>query len=149
MISDLICLEKIFTYMSQRAMSCCLYKHMSWSIVIVINTINRTYTFHTFGPSFYSFRFSSIRSTIRRHNLQSYRGSHLSIVQTLLGRRRSISLKPAVPLTAIGPDKIGPSDLPNRTVQFTLFQAVAPSSCSFRMQTHFGDSTRESTTSST
>jgi hypothetical protein len=40
------------------------------------------------------FSFSSIRSTSRRFNLQSCCGSRISIVQTLLGQRRSTSAQP-------------------------------------------------------
>jgi hypothetical protein len=47
-----------------------------------------------------------------------------------------------VPLTAVGPDKIGQFGLPK-------FRAGASGSCSFRVRTHFGDSTGESATSST
>jgi hypothetical protein len=54
-----------------------------------------------------------------------------------------------VPLTAAGTDETKSSDLPNQTVQFALFRVGAPGSCSFCVQTHFGNSAGESTTSST
>jgi hypothetical protein len=56
---------------------------------------------------------------------------------------------PAAPLTVAGPDKTGQSDLPNQTIQFAQVQAGASVSCSFHVRTYFGDSTGESTTSST
>jgi hypothetical protein len=49
--------------------------------------------FILFALILYSFCFSSIISLNRRHNLQSYRGSCLSTVQTSHDRRRSTSLK--------------------------------------------------------
>jgi hypothetical protein len=55
---------------------------------------------------------------------------------------------PAVPLTDIEINKTGPSGLPNRTVQFFLLRVGAFGSCPIHVATHFGDSTRKSTTSS-
>jgi hypothetical protein len=59
------------------------------------------------------------------------------------------SLEPTVPLTSTGIDEIRLSGLQDRTIWFALFQAGAFDSYSFRVQTHFGDSAGESTTSST
>jgi hypothetical protein len=59
------------------------------------------------------------------------------------------SSEPTVPLTAARADKTGPYDLPNWMIRFVLFQAGAFGSSSFHVQTHFGDSVGESTTSST
>jgi hypothetical protein len=52
-------------------------------------------------------------------------------------------------LTIVGPDKIGQSGLPSRTIQFLQFRAGASGLCSFRVVTHFGDPAGESTTSTT
>jgi hypothetical protein len=54
-----------------------------------------------------------------------------------------------MPLTAIGIDKTGPSGLPNQTVWFLQFWLGAFGSYPIHVATHFGDSARESTTSST
>jgi hypothetical protein len=54
-----------------------------------------------------------------------------------------------MPLTALKINKIGPSGLPNWTVQFLQFQPGASSSYSIHGATHFGDSAGELTTSST
>jgi hypothetical protein len=56
---------------------------------------------------------------------------------------------PKASLTAIGLDKIGPSDFSNQTVWFLQFRAAASGSCLFHVATYFGDSVRESTTLST
>jgi hypothetical protein len=56
---------------------------------------------------------------------------------------------PVVPLTAVGPDKIGGSGFWNWIVRFLQFWVGASSSCSFRVATHFSNSTGESTTSRT
>jgi hypothetical protein len=56
---------------------------------------------------------------------------------------------PAAPLTAVGIDKTGPSGLPNRIVRFLQFRSGASGACLIRVITQFGDSFRESTTSST
>jgi hypothetical protein len=53
------------------------------------------------------------------------------LVRCQLAERRMPSLEPTVSLTAVGPDEIEPSGLPNRTIQFSLFQEEAFSSCSF------------------
>jgi hypothetical protein len=52
-----------------------------------------------------------------------------------------------VPLIAVGLDKIRPSSLSNRSVQFLLFQTGASSSSSICVPTNFDDSAGESTTS--
>jgi hypothetical protein len=52
-----------------------------------------------------------------------------------------------VPLIAVGIDKTGQSGLPNRIAQFFLFLEGTFCSCLIHVQTHFGDSARESTTS--
>jgi hypothetical protein len=98
---DFICLEKIWSYLTQRAISCYLYKYRSRSIVIIINTINQITIFHIFVLVFYSFHFSSIRSLSRLYNLQSCRGSCLSTIQTPLGRRSSTSSKPSGALNCL------------------------------------------------
>jgi hypothetical protein len=54
-----------------------------------------------------------------------------------------------VPLTAAGANETRPFGFSNRTVWFAVFRAGASDSCSFHVQTHFGDSAGESTTSST
>jgi hypothetical protein len=54
-----------------------------------------------------------------------------------------------MPLTDIDPDKIRLFGLSNRTIRFTQVKVGAFGSCSFYVQTHFGDSAEESTTSST
>jgi hypothetical protein len=56
---------------------------------------------------------------------------------------------PAVPLTAVGPYKIRPTDLLNWTVQFPQLRAGAFGSCPFQVATHFSEYAREPTTSST
>jgi hypothetical protein len=66
-----------------------------------------------------------------------------------LARGEASHQSPTVPLTVVDPDKIGPSGLPNRIIQFLQFRAGASSSCSFHVATQFGDSVGESTTSST
>jgi hypothetical protein len=77
--------------------------------------------FHTFCPNFLLFFFFlSIRSLSRRFNLQSYRGSYLSFIQTLLGQSRSSIVEcwwcPWLPSESIKPNssvcKIGGSDFP-------------------------------------
>jgi hypothetical protein len=54
-----------------------------------------------------------------------------------------------VPLTATGAEETRQSSLPNQTIWFAQLRAGASGSCSFCVWTHFGDSARESTTSST
>jgi hypothetical protein len=54
-----------------------------------------------------------------------------------------------VPLTATEIDETRLSSLPEQTIRFALFWVGAFGYCSFHVQTHFGDSARESTTSST
>jgi hypothetical protein len=81
--------------------------------------------------------FSFLFFFIRRHNSLSGHGSCISSVQTSLCRRRRASQSLAVPLTAIDPDKIGSSGLPNRTVQF---QAGAFDSCLFCVATYLSHS---------
>jgi hypothetical protein len=53
-----------------------------------------------------------------------------------------------VPLTTAEADETKQSGLPNQTIRFAQFQAGAFGSCLFHVQTHFGDSTGKSTTSS-
>jgi hypothetical protein len=66
-----------------------IYKYRLWPIVRHHQPNQSNSHFSNFCPSF-----SSIRSISRCHNLQSYRGSHLSTVQLPLGRRTSTSLEP-------------------------------------------------------
>jgi hypothetical protein len=58
MVWDLICLGKIWSYTTQRAMSCCLYKYRSWPIVIQCQHNQSNLYFYTFCPSFLVFSFS-------------------------------------------------------------------------------------------
>jgi hypothetical protein len=75
--------------------SYCLYMSRSWPIVNQRQHTQLNILFSYFYPSFLvSFSFSSIRSIRHRFNLQSCHGSRLSIVQTLLGQRRSTSSQP-------------------------------------------------------
>jgi hypothetical protein len=52
------------------------------------------------------------------------------------------------PLTVDGIDKTGPSNSPKRSIWFPCFELELSAPCSFHVPTHFGDSARESTTSS-
>jgi hypothetical protein len=87
---DLVCLGKIWSYPTQRAISRFLYKNRSRPIVIQCQHIQSNLLFLYFCPSFLvSFSFSSIRSISHRFNLQSCHGSRISTIQTPLGQRRS------------------------------------------------------------
>jgi hypothetical protein len=120
---------------SQRATSCCLYKHRSRSIDIS-RTIEQThFTFISiFKLVFYFFFFSYIRSSIHHFNPLGCHGSHLSSIQMSLGRWRN---------------SLGPFGSPNRTVRFLQFWSGASGSCLICLATHFGGSAGELTTSST
>jgi hypothetical protein len=52
-------------------------------------------------------------------------------------------LKSTAFLTAIGPDKTGPSDLLNQSIWFLLFQTLSSDSYSIHVPTHFDDSAGE------
>jgi hypothetical protein len=53
---------------------------------------------------------------------------------------------PPAPLTAIGIDKTGHSDLLNRIIRFYCFEQELLAPNLINVQTHFGDSAEESTT---
>jgi hypothetical protein len=64
----------------------------------------------------------------------------------LTGGRR-LSPKLTVPWTAVGADKTGPSGLPNRIDRYSCFEQEISAPYLDHAQTHFGDSSWESTTS--
>jgi hypothetical protein len=131
-------------------MSYCLYKHRSRPIVIIINTINRISTFHTFAPSFlvsFSFYQLDLLANDSTSKVVMVHASPPSICH--LARGGAPHRRPVMPLIAIGPDKTRQSGLVNRTIQFAQLRAGASGSCSFCVQTHFGDSVGKLTTPST
>jgi hypothetical protein len=72
----------------------------------------------------------------------------LSPGQMPLGRKRTPSPESMMPLVVTGSNEIGHFGLPNKTIRFAQFSAGASGSCLFHVRTHFGDSARESNTSS-
>jgi hypothetical protein len=136
MVWDLVYLGKIFSYPSQRATSCCLYKHRSRPIEEHNNRINTIYFFSTFALVFLFFLFF-LRLDLLAATTTPWVVMDLvpPLVRRQLARRRMPSPEPMMPLTAAGPDEIGPSSLPNRSIRFALCWARASVSCPFCVQT--------------
>jgi hypothetical protein len=87
----------------------------------------------------------------KRDASKDARRSNCCLKQENFSRRhlaRGGASSPEAFLIAVGLDKIGLSDFSNQTVRFLQFRAAGSGSCLFHMTTYFGDSVRESTTSS-
>jgi hypothetical protein len=117
--TDRVQVKNIWSYPTQRVAFCCLYKHRSRPIVIIINTINQISTFYTFCSSFLvSFSFHQLDL------LAITSSSKIIVVHASPPFRCRLTgggaphRSPTASLTAIGPDKTEQFTLPNRIIQF-------------------------------